>query len=91
MVQLQDGIANKQQTLDSQNYIDAEPSKQQAYNQAVSTAEQLLDKEHGQNLDKDAVAQALAQVTSTKDALDGTQILEQAKRMLLMRLMIYKT
>ena len=79
MVQLQDGIANKQQTLDSQNYIDAEPSKQQAYNQAVSTAEQLLDKEHGQNLDKDAVAQALAQVTSTKDALDGTQILEQAK------------
>ncbi|WP_431523207.1 DUF1542 domain-containing protein [Staphylococcus warneri] len=79
MSQLQDGIANKQQTLDSQNYIDAEPSKQQAYNQAISTAEQLLDKDHGQNLDKDAVAQALAQVTSTKDALDGTQILEQAK------------
>lgn len=79
MSQLQDGIANKQQTLDSQNYIDAEPSKQQAYNQAISTAEQLLDKDPGQNLDKDAVAQALAQVTSTKDALDGTQILEQAK------------
>ena len=79
MSQLQDGIANKQHTLDSQNYIDAEPSKQQAYNQAISTAEQLLDKDHGQNLDKDAVAQALAQVTSTKDALDGTQILEQAK------------
>ncbi|MGX0074904.1 putative site-specific integrase-resolvase [Staphylococcus warneri] len=79
MSQLQDGIANKQQILDSQNYTDAEPSKQQAYNQAISNGEQLLDKEHGQNLDKDAVAQALAQVTSTKDALDGTQILEQAK------------
>ncbi len=79
MANLQNGINDKANTLASENYHDADSDKKTAYTQAVTNAENILNKNSGSNLDKAAVDRALQQVTSTKDALNGDAKLAEAK------------
>ncbi|EGS81877.1 putative CRISPR-associated protein Csc2 [Staphylococcus aureus subsp. aureus 21235] len=79
MANLQNGINDKAHTLASENYHDADSDKKTAYNQAVTNAENILNKNSGSNLDKAAVENALSQVTNAKGALNGNHNLEQAK------------
>lgn len=69
MANLQNGINDKANTLASENYHDADSDKKTAYTQAVTNAENILNKNSGSNLDKAAVENALSQVTNAK----GTQ------------------
>ena len=50
------------------------------YNQAVSNAETILNKQTGPNTAKTAVEQALNNVNSAKHALNGTQNLNNANQ-----------
>lgn len=79
MANLQNGINDKAHTLASENYHDADSDKKTAYTQAVTNAENILNKNSGSNLDKAAVENALSQVTNAKGALNGNHNLEQAK------------
>lgn len=79
MGNLQNGINDKTNTLASENYHDADSDKKTAYTQAVTNAENILNKNSGSNLDKAAVENALSQVTNAKGALNGNHNLEQAK------------
>lgn len=79
MANLQNGINDKTNTLASENYHDADSDKKTAYTQAVTNAENILNKNSGSNLDKAAVENALSQVTNAKGALNGNHNLEQAK------------
>ena len=79
MANLQNGINDKANTLASENYHDADSDKKTAYTQAVTNAENILNKNSGSNLDKAAVENALSQVTNAKGTLNGNHNLEQAK------------
>lgn len=79
MANLQNGINDKANTLASENYHDADSDKKTAYTQAVTNAENILNKNSGSNLDKAAVENALSQVANAKGALNGNHNLEQAK------------
>lgn len=79
MANLQNGINDKTNTLASENYHDADSDKKTAYTQAVTNAENILNKNNGSNIDKAAVESALSQVTNAKGALNGNHNLEQAK------------
>ncbi|HEA5883630.1 TPA: hyperosmolarity resistance protein Ebh, partial [Staphylococcus aureus] len=80
MGNLQTAINDKSGTLASQNFLDADEQKRNAYNQAVSNAETILNKQTGPNTAKTAVEQALNNVNSAKHALNGTQNLNNAKQ-----------
>ncbi|HAR3452462.1 TPA: DUF1542 domain-containing protein, partial [Staphylococcus aureus] len=79
MQRLQSAIANKDQTKASENYIDADPTKKTAFDNAITQAESYLNKDHGANKDKQAVEQAIQSVTSTENALNGDANLQRAK------------
>ncbi|HDJ1241137.1 TPA: GA module-containing protein, partial [Staphylococcus aureus] len=79
MQRLETAIANKDQTKASENYIDADPTKKTAFDNAIIQAESYLNKDHGANKDKQAVEQAIQSVTSTENALNGDANLRRAK------------
>ena len=79
MQRLESAIANKDQTKASENYIDADPTKKIAFDNAITQAESYLNKDHGTNKDKQAVEQAIQSVTSTENALNGDANLQRAK------------
>ncbi|MBE2142418.1 GA module-containing protein, partial [Staphylococcus argenteus] len=79
MQRLQSAIANKDQTKASENYIDADPTKKSAFDNAITQAESYLNKDQGANKDKQAVEQAIQSVTSTEHALNGDANLQRAK------------
>ncbi len=79
MQRLESAIANKDQTEASENYIDADPTKKTAFDNAITQAESYLNKDHGTNKDKQAVEQAIQSVTSTENALNGDANLQRAK------------
>ncbi len=79
MQRLESAIANKDQTKASENYIDADPTKKTAFDNAITQAESYLNKDHGTNKDKQAVEQAIQSVTSTENALNGDANLQRAK------------
>lgn len=80
MGNLQTAINDKAGTLESQNFLDADEQKRNAYNQAVSAAETILNKQTGPNTAKTAVEQALNNLNTAKHALNGTQNLNNAKQ-----------
>ncbi|HDW7999543.1 TPA: hyperosmolarity resistance protein Ebh, partial [Staphylococcus aureus] len=79
MQRLESAIANKDQTKASENYIDADPTKKTAFDNAITQAESYLNKDHGTNKDKQAVEQAIQSITSTENALNGDANLQRAK------------
>ncbi|HAR3029146.1 TPA: hyperosmolarity resistance protein Ebh, partial [Staphylococcus aureus] len=80
MGNLKNSLNDKDTTLGSQNFADADPEKKNAYNEAVRNAENILNKSTGTNVSKDQVEAAMNQVNTTKAALNGTQNLEKAKQ-----------
>ncbi|HHC5864473.1 TPA: hypothetical protein ACN4UQ_002805, partial [Staphylococcus aureus] len=79
MGQLQNGI-NDQNTVKQQvNFTDADQGKKDAYTNAVTNAQGILDKANGQNMTKAQVEAALNQVTTAKNALNGDANVRQAK------------
>ncbi|WP_413818179.1 DUF1542 domain-containing protein [Staphylococcus aureus] len=80
MGNLKNSLNDKDNTLGSQNFADADPEKKNAYNEAVRNAENILNKSTGTNVPKDQVEAAMNQVNTTKAALNGTQNLEKAKQ-----------
>lgn len=80
MGNLKNSLNDKDNTLGSQNFADADPEKKNAYNEAVRNAENILNKSTGTNVPKDQVEAAMNQVNTTKAALNGTKNLEKAKQ-----------
>ncbi|HHW9882976.1 TPA: hyperosmolarity resistance protein Ebh [Staphylococcus aureus] len=80
MGNLKNSLNDKDTTLGSQNFADADPEKKNAYNEAVRNAENILNKSTGTNVPKDQVEAAMNQVNTTKAALNGTQNLEKVKQ-----------
>ena len=78
MGNLKNSLNDKDTTLGSQNFADADPEKKNAYNEAVRNAENILNKSTGTNVPKDQVEAAMNQVNTTK--ANGTQNLEKAKQ-----------
>lgn len=79
MNSLQGSINDKDATLRNQNYLDADESKRNAYTQAVTAAEGILNKQTGGNTSKADVDNALNTVTRAKAALNGAENLRNAK------------
>lgn len=79
MNSLQGAINDKDATLRNQNYLDADESKRNAYTQAVTAAEGILNKQTGGNTSKADVDNALNAVTRAKAALNGAENLRNAK------------
>lgn len=79
MNSLQGSINDKDATLRNQNYLDADESKRNAYTQAVTAAEGILNKQTGGNTSKADVDNALNAVTRAKAALNGAENLRNAK------------
>ncbi len=79
MTQLKQGIADKDQTKANGNFVNADTDKQNAYNNAVAHAEQIVSGTPNANVDPQQVAQALQQVTQAKGDLNGNHNLQVAK------------
>ncbi|WP_256075286.1 FIVAR domain-containing protein, partial [Staphylococcus aureus] len=61
-----------------QNYLDADESKLNAYTQAVTAAEGILNKQTGGNTSKADVDNALTALTGAKAASNGDDNLRNA-------------
>ncbi|HGZ8038734.1 TPA: hyperosmolarity resistance protein Ebh [Staphylococcus aureus] len=79
MTGLKRGVANHNQVVQSDNYVNADTDKQNAYNNAVAHAEQIISGTPNANVDPQQVAQALQQVTQAKGDLNGNHNLQVAK------------
>lgn len=80
MNQLRNSIANKDDVKASQPYVDADRDKQNAYNTAVTNAENIINATSQPTLDPSAVTQAANQVSTNKTALNGAQNLANKKQ-----------
>ncbi len=80
MNQLQQTITNNEaSTKNSGNYINAEAQLKRDFDQAITNAQDAVDKANGQNLPKEQIQQLIAAISTTKDALNGDQRLSDAK------------
>ncbi|OHO70132.1 hypothetical protein HMPREF2580_06500 [Staphylococcus sp. HMSC036D05] len=77
MDQLKQSIADKNETLNSSNYINEDPEKKLAYDNALSKAEQLLNQQNDPTMDKNAINATTQKVKEAKDALHGAEKLAQ--------------
>lgn len=77
---LQQSIADKQTTLDSSPYINADPNKKQDYDNAVQHAESIISGTTNPTINKDNVNQAIESVNATKQALNGVEKLAEDKQ-----------
>ncbi len=80
MDKLRQSIADNATTKQNQNYTDASPNKKDAYNNAVTTAQGIIDQTTSPTLDPTVINQAAGQVSTTKNALNGNENLEAAKQ-----------
>ena len=79
MKTLADSISNYQNVKQTENYIDASNDKRLAYDDAVNSANEILNQTHNPTMSSDVVNQKAQKVQQTKDALDGQQRLAEAK------------
>lgn len=63
---LRDSIANETTVKGSQNYTDASPNNQSAYNSAVTNAKGIINQNTNPTMDASAITQAATQVNNTK-------------------------
>lgn len=80
MDKLRQSIADNATTKQNQNYTDASQNKKDAYNNAVTTAQGIIDQTTSPTLDPTVINQAAGQVSTTKNALNGNENLEAAKQ-----------
>ncbi|ETO51512.1 hypothetical protein Y002_14075 [Staphylococcus aureus MUM270] len=79
MGNLEQAIHDQNTVKQSVNFTDADKAKRDAYTNAVSRAETILNKTQGANTSKQDVEAAIQSVTSAKNALNGDQNLATAK------------
>ncbi|MBW0972411.1 GA module-containing protein, partial [Pseudomonas aeruginosa] len=79
MGNLKQAIADKDATKATVNFTDADEAKRNAYTNAVTQAEQILNKAQGPNTAKDGVETALENVQRAKNELNGNQNVANAK------------
>ncbi len=80
MNQLQQTINdNEASTKNSGNYINAEAQLKRDFDQAITNAQDAVDKANGLNLPKEQIQQLIDAISTTKDALNGDQRLNDAK------------
>ncbi len=79
MGNLKQAIADKDATKATVNFTDADQAKQQAYNTAVTNAENIISKANGGNATQTEVEQAIQQVNAAKQALNGNANVQHAK------------
>ncbi len=79
MGNLKQAIADKDATKATVNFTDADQAKQQAYNTAVTNAENIISKANGGNATQAEVEQAIKQVNAAKQALNGNANVQHAK------------
>ncbi|MBM9755175.1 DUF1542 domain-containing protein, partial [Staphylococcus aureus] len=77
---LQQSIADKDATRASSAYVNAEPNKKQAYDEAVQNAESIIAGLNNPTINKGNVSSATQAVISFKNALDGVERLAQDKQ-----------
>ncbi len=80
MDKLRQSIADNATTKQNQNYTDSSPNKKDAYNNAVTTAQGIIDQTTSPTLDPTVINQAAGQVSTTENALNGNENLEAAKQ-----------
>ena len=80
MNQLAQSINDNAQTLTDGNYLNADQQNQEAYNQAVANAENVLNQHAGTNELQDAVERLTNTVNNAKQALNGNTNLAQAQQ-----------
>lgn len=80
MKALRDGINDKDEVKRSSAYINADPTKISAYDQALQNAENIINATPQVELNKDKIQQALTRVQQTQQALDGVAQLSSAKQ-----------
>lgn len=80
MSNLRDGIQNKEDIKRSSAYINADPTKVTAYNQALQNAENIINATPNVVLNKATIEQALSRVQQAQQDLDGVQQLASAKQ-----------
>ncbi|HDI1053422.1 TPA: hyperosmolarity resistance protein Ebh [Staphylococcus aureus] len=80
MTQLKQGIADKEQTKADGNFVNADPDKQNAYNQAVAKAEALISATPDVVVTPSEITAALNKVTQAKNDLNGNTNLATAKQ-----------
>lgn len=76
---LKESIKDNTNIVSNGNYINAEPSKKQAYDAAVQNAQNIINGTNQPTINKGNVTTATQTVKNTKDALDGDHRLEEAK------------
>ena len=79
MKELKQSIADKNDTLNSSNYINEDPDKKIAYDNALSNAEHLLNQQNDPTMDPREINAAAQKVKETKDALHGADKLTQSQ------------
>ncbi|GJF43965.1 hypothetical protein SA19061_10550 [Staphylococcus argenteus] len=77
---LQQSIADKDATHASSAYVNAEPNKKQAYDEAIQNAESIIAGVNNPTINKGNVSSATQAVNTTKNALDGVERLAQDKQ-----------
>ncbi len=80
MSNLRDGIQNKEDIKRSSAYINADPTKVTAYDQALQNAENIINATPNVELNKATIEQALSRVQQAQQDLDGVQQLANAKQ-----------
>ena len=73
MSNLRDGIQNKEDIKRSSAYINADPAKVTAYDQALQNAENIINATPNVELNKATIEQALSRVQQAQQDLDGVQ------------------
>ncbi len=79
MTNLKNGIQDQNTIKQGVNFTDADEAKRNAYTNAVTQAEQILNKVQGPNTAKDNVESALQNVQRAKNDLNGNQNVANAK------------
>ena len=79
MSNLRDGIQNKEDIKRSSAYINADPVKVTAYDQALQNAENIINATPNVELNKATIEQALTRVQQAQQDLDGVQQLANSK------------
>ena len=80
MKTLRDGIHNKDDIKRSSAYVNADPTKISAYDQALQNAENIINATPQAELNRSTIEQALTRVQQAQNALDGVQQLANAKQ-----------
>ena len=79
MNDLQNAVNNQPQVTSTVDYTDADTNKQQAYNDAITAAQAILNKTTGPNTAQNKVEEALQRITTAQNNLNGNAKLTAAK------------